>query len=157
MQSGICSALTLIPCFLKSGLRFKSSAVLALQEAAEAYLVSLLDDANMAAIHAKRVTLQVKDMTLAMRLRGDRFYSRSMWYVGRFTNVSWTCVTIDCCIEPVPLSKFKACSLDINCWKTSQSNKHLSMDLMHLLMTIQVITYKYTTVLHSTNNWISLN
>lgn len=60
----------------QSGLRFQQSAVLALQEAAEAYLVTLLDDANMAAIHAKRVTLQVKDMQLAMKLRGDRFSAR---------------------------------------------------------------------------------
>jgi len=38
-------------------LRFQSSAVMALQEAAEAYLVSLFEDTNLAAIHAKRVTM----------------------------------------------------------------------------------------------------
>eukprot|EP00798_Chlamydomonas_sp_ICE-L_P015598 gene15598-biopygen24628 len=40
----------------KTDLRFQSSAVLALQEAAEAYLVGLFEDTNLAAIHAKRVT-----------------------------------------------------------------------------------------------------
>ncbi|RMZ52574.1 hypothetical protein APUTEX25_000220, partial [Auxenochlorella protothecoides] len=38
----------------KTDLRFQSSAVLALQEAAEAYLVGLFEDTNLAAIHAKR-------------------------------------------------------------------------------------------------------
>ncbi len=32
---------------------------MALQEAAEAYLVSLFEDTNLAAIHAKRVTMYV--------------------------------------------------------------------------------------------------
>jgi histone H3/H4 len=45
----------LIPrCPLQTDLRFQSSAVMALQEAAEAYLVSLFEDTNLAAIHAKR-------------------------------------------------------------------------------------------------------
>jgi len=59
---------------LQTDLRFQSSAVLALQEASEgkvirlwavtlahvsytAYLVSLFEDTNLAAIHAKRVTM----------------------------------------------------------------------------------------------------
>ncbi|KAI9444605.1 histone H3 [Lactarius indigo] len=45
-------------------------AVMALQEAAEAYLVSLFEDTNLAAIHAKRD--QPKDLALARRLRGER-------------------------------------------------------------------------------------
>ena len=64
---------------------------MALQEAAEAYLVSLFEDTNLAAIHAKRVTMYVpiglvstrscnlpsslsqpKDLALARRLRGER-------------------------------------------------------------------------------------
>ena len=57
---------------LPSDLRFESSAVLALQESAEAYLVSLFEDTNLAAIHAKRVTIQPKDIALARRLRGER-------------------------------------------------------------------------------------
>jgi len=57
---------------LQTDLRFQSSAVMALQEAAEAYLVSLFEDTNLAAIHAKRVTIQPKDLALARRLRGER-------------------------------------------------------------------------------------
>src|SRR5690242_17815146 len=56
----------------KSDLRFQSSAIGALQEASEAYLVSLFEDTNLAAIHAKRVTIQPKDIHLARRLRGER-------------------------------------------------------------------------------------
>jgi len=53
-------------------LRFQSTAVLALQEAAEAYLVGVFEDANLCAIHAKRVTIMPKDIQLARRLRGER-------------------------------------------------------------------------------------
>ena len=56
----------------KTNLRFQSSAVLALQEAAEAYLVGLFQDTNLAAIHAKRVTIMPKDIQLARRIRGER-------------------------------------------------------------------------------------
>ncbi|VAH41801.1 unnamed protein product [Triticum turgidum subsp. durum] len=53
-------------------LRFQSHAVLALQEAAEAYLVGLFEDTNLCAIHAKRVTIMPEDIQLARRLRGER-------------------------------------------------------------------------------------
>ena len=53
--------------------RFQSSAVLALQEAAEAYLVGLFEDTNMCAVHANRVTIMDKDILLARRIRGERF------------------------------------------------------------------------------------
>merc|ERR1712065_25387 len=56
----------------KSDLRFQSSAVLALQEVSEAYLVGLFEDTNLCAIHAKRVTIQKKDIQLARRIRGER-------------------------------------------------------------------------------------
>ncbi|CAA0826201.1 Histone H3.2 [Striga hermonthica] len=56
----------------KTDLRFQSSAVAALQEAAEAYLVSLFEDTNMCAIHAKRLTIMSKDIQLARRIRGER-------------------------------------------------------------------------------------
>ncbi len=56
----------------KTDLRFQSSAVLALQEAAEAYLVGRFEDTNLAAIHAKRVTIMPKDIQLARRIRGER-------------------------------------------------------------------------------------
>ncbi|GAB4847256.1 5-hydroxytryptamine receptor 4 [Ancistrocladus abbreviatus] len=56
----------------KTDLRFQSHAVLALQEAAEAYLVALFEDTNLCAIHAKRVTIMPKDVQLARRIRGER-------------------------------------------------------------------------------------
>ena len=56
----------------KTELRFQSSAVVALQEASEAYLVGLFEDSNLCAIHAKRVTIMVKDIQLARRIRGER-------------------------------------------------------------------------------------
>ena len=51
----------------KTDLRFQSSAVMALQEASEAYLVGLFEDTNLCAIHAKRVTIMPKDIQLARR------------------------------------------------------------------------------------------
>lgn len=56
----------------KSHIRFQSHALLALQEAAEAYLVGLFEDTNLCAIHAKRVTIMPKDILLARRLRSER-------------------------------------------------------------------------------------
>ena len=53
-------------------LRFQSSAILALQEASEAYLVGLFEDTNLCAIHAKRITIMPKDIHLARRIRGER-------------------------------------------------------------------------------------
>ena len=53
----------------KTDLRFQSSAILALQEASEAYLVGLFEDTNLCAIHAKRVTIMPKDIQLARRIR----------------------------------------------------------------------------------------
>ena len=44
----------------KTDLRFQSSAIVALQEASEAYLVGLFEDTNLCAIHAKRVTIMPK-------------------------------------------------------------------------------------------------
>ena len=41
-------------------LRFQGSAILALQEASESYLVSLFEDTNLCALHAKRVTIMPK-------------------------------------------------------------------------------------------------
>jgi len=52
-------------------LRFQSGALLALQEAAEAYLVTLFEDTVLCSIHAKRVTIMARDMMLARRIRGD--------------------------------------------------------------------------------------
>ena len=56
----------------KSYLRFQCGAILALQEASEAYLVGLFKDSNLCAIHAKRVTIITKDIQLAWCIRGER-------------------------------------------------------------------------------------
>ena len=50
--------------------RMQASAIEALQQACEAYLVGLFEDANLCAIHGKRVTVRKKDIELARRLRG---------------------------------------------------------------------------------------
>ena len=57
---------------IKESVRFQSTAVLALQEASEYYLVGLFEDTNMCALHGKRVTITPKDMQLARRIRGER-------------------------------------------------------------------------------------
>ena len=56
----------------KTDLRFQASAIGALHEAMEAYLVGLFEDTNLCAIHARRVTIMPKDMQLARRIRGER-------------------------------------------------------------------------------------
>jgi histone H3 len=56
---------------MHQGLRFQSNALLALQEASEAYMVTLFEDCNLCALHAKRVTIMPKDMALARRIRGE--------------------------------------------------------------------------------------
>ena len=52
--------------------RFQSAAIMALQEATEAYLVGLFEDSNLCAIHARRVTIMPKGIQLARRIRGER-------------------------------------------------------------------------------------
>ena len=56
----------------KVDVRFRSSTLMALQEAAEAYLVRLFEDMNLCAIHVKWVTIMPKDIQLARRIRGER-------------------------------------------------------------------------------------
>lgn len=46
------------------------STLLTILQAAEAFIVSLFEDTNLCAIHAKRVTIMPKDMWLARRIRG---------------------------------------------------------------------------------------
>lgn len=55
---------------INAELRCQSSAVLAMQEASESFLVRLFSDTNMCAIHARRNTITVKDMELAQRICG---------------------------------------------------------------------------------------
>ncbi|KAL2871285.1 histone H3 family protein [Aspergillus lucknowensis] len=63
-------ALDLLPAEVGAELRWQSHAILALQEAAEAFLVHLFEDTNLCAIHAKRVTIMQRDIQLARRIRG---------------------------------------------------------------------------------------
>ena len=56
----------------KQDIRMQETALEALQEAAETYLVRLLDNANLCALHARRVTLMPRDIQLARRIRGER-------------------------------------------------------------------------------------
>jgi len=59
----------------KSDLCFQSHALLALQEAAEAYLIGLFEDTNLCAIHAKHVTIMPQDFQLAQRIRSEPLLS----------------------------------------------------------------------------------
>jgi histone H3 len=54
----------------RAGVRFEGRALAALQEASEAFVVSVFEDTQKLAIHAERVTLHAKDMQLACRMRG---------------------------------------------------------------------------------------
>ena len=56
----------------KGRLNFASGAILALQEAAEAYLISLFEDTNLCAIHTKHITIMLKDIQLARHIWGER-------------------------------------------------------------------------------------
>ena len=55
----------------KGRLKFASGAILALQEAAEAYLIGLFEDTNLCAIHAKCIMIMLKDIQLARCIRGE--------------------------------------------------------------------------------------
>ena len=56
----------------RTDLRFQAKAVSALQEVSEAYLVGLMEDTNLAAIHAKCIIIMPKDIQLARHIRGER-------------------------------------------------------------------------------------
>ena len=52
-------------------MRFQSQAILAIQEAAEYYLVNLFEHMVLCMVHAKRKTLQPKDIYLVHRIHGE--------------------------------------------------------------------------------------
>ena len=56
--------------------RFQSTAIAALQEAAENFIVGLFEDVNLLAVHAKRVTVMPRNIRLALRIRGDHYFWR---------------------------------------------------------------------------------
>ncbi len=55
----------------RTGYKWQASAMAALHTATEDYLTQLFDDANIVALHAKRVTVQPKDLQLVRRIRGE--------------------------------------------------------------------------------------
>ena len=59
------------PC-LVDPFRIQALAVYALQSAAEAFLVGLLEDSNLCCLHTGRCTLMPKDIHLARRICGER-------------------------------------------------------------------------------------
>ncbi len=56
----------------ETGVKFQANAFEAIHHASEDYAVHLFEDANLEAIHAKRVTVMPKDIQLARRIRGER-------------------------------------------------------------------------------------
>ena len=67
--------------FVQCPLCWTKGALEALHEASKYYLVNLLEDANLIAIHARRITLQPRDIQLARRIRGEK-----NWYDTDYTN-----------------------------------------------------------------------
>ncbi|OWA50995.1 putative histone H3 [Hypsibius exemplaris] len=61
-------------------IRFQPVALAALQDAAEHFLVGLFEDLNLCAIHGRRVTAMPKDMTLALKLRGESLFGYKTLY-----------------------------------------------------------------------------
>ena len=56
---------------VRGDLRFQATALAASQEASEAFLVGLMEDTNLCAIHARRVTIMPKDLQLSQRIRRE--------------------------------------------------------------------------------------
>ena len=52
---------------------FQSTAIAALQEAAENFIVGLFEDVKLLVVHAKGVTVMPRDIRLALRIRGDHY------------------------------------------------------------------------------------
>ncbi|KAM3445548.1 hypothetical protein MY3296_010175, partial [Beauveria thailandica] len=62
-----------------SQMRFQSTALGALQESTEQYIIKVLEEANLCAIHAKRVTIMPKDIQLALRIRQPTTWACESW------------------------------------------------------------------------------
>ena len=61
--------------FIKCPLHWTQGAIEAIHEGAESYTISLLKDANLLAIHARRITVQPRDIQVARRIRGEQDWS----------------------------------------------------------------------------------
>mmetsp|Transcript_19161 Transcript_19161/g.39091 ORF Transcript_19161/g.39091 Transcript_19161/m.39091 type:complete len:125 (-) Transcript_19161:414-788(-) len=59
-------------------LQWQSMALEAIQHASEDFIIGLMEDANLSALHAKRVTIMPKDMQLARRIRGNRNFFKNI-------------------------------------------------------------------------------
>lgn len=57
---------------LNPSIRFQESAMQALQEASEAFIIGMMEDGLLCTLHAKRVTIMKQDLSLAQRIRGER-------------------------------------------------------------------------------------
>ena len=53
---------------------FRSMSLLAMQAYVEAFSIGLFEDANLCAIHARRVTIMPKDMQLTLQIRGESHF-----------------------------------------------------------------------------------
>jgi histone H3/H4 len=58
---------------VKPSFRIQATAIGALQESSEQFLTGTMEDCSLVAAHAKRVTIQPKDMQLVLRLRKGQF------------------------------------------------------------------------------------
>ena len=58
----------------KYDMHFQGNAILCLQEVAEAYLVGLMEDANLCTMHAKWVTIMPKSIHLAWHICGEHLH-----------------------------------------------------------------------------------
>ena len=56
---------------IRGDLWFQTTAIMAIQEAGEAFLVGLLEQANLCALHAKHVTIMPRDIQLVRHIQGD--------------------------------------------------------------------------------------
>jgi len=97
------------------GLRFQSAALMALQEAAESYMVHLFEDTLLCAIHAKRVTVMPKDMNLARRIRGDHYRYYYLIQNPLTTLCERYCIKNDIKFRPTYFVKFL---VDLKCFKS---------------------------------------
>ena len=55
-------------------MHFHGHTIICLQEAAEAYVVGLMEDVNLCAIPAKQVTIMPKDIQLAHHTQGEHLH-----------------------------------------------------------------------------------
>ena len=62
----------------RNDLRIQSTALVILQTAPEAYLISHFEDSGLCAIHTKCVTVMPKDIHLALRIHHDKLVRRDI-------------------------------------------------------------------------------